>query len=215
MIHLIGDEVIEKNRAAWEICIKKLVYIVCLRAENPNHDMFEYLGVYFDMRYWRYHKRTKYLAGLSSYNDDEIVEQIEKEDLELTKRSRKEYEELHIEMEKVFEKYPVAQLVLEKYPNLNIRELAVCYEILSTTWDIGTVFYFELVPRTIGSFMKLFFGLKHIQDTIQGLIHKGIIIPMIGRNNENENSYIYLTLCRELEEQAYSIMSGNSKEVGI
>lgn len=122
-------------------------------------------------------------------------------------------EELNIE--KTFVTENIAQLVLATYPDLNIRELAICYTILLATWDIGTVFYFELVPRVIGRFMKLFFSLKYIQDTIQGLIHKGIIVPIIGRNDENGNPYIYLTLCRDLEEQAYSMMSGDPKEVGI
>lgn len=213
IIRLIGDELIEKSRAVWEICIEKWAYIVYLRAGDPNHDRLEYLGVYFDLRYWRYHKRTKYLAGLSSHNDDEIVEQIEKEELERTRESRMEDEELNIE--KTFVTENLAQLVLATYPDLNIRELAICYTILLARWDIGTVFYFELVPRVIGKFMKLFFGLKHIQDTIQGLIHKGIIIPVIACYGENGNPYIYLTLCRDLEERAYCMMSGGSNEVGI
>lgn len=55
----------------------------------------------------------RFLAGLSSYNDDEIVEKIEREEIERIKESRKELEEFNIEKEFVTEN--TSRLLLEWY----------------------------------------------------------------------------------------------------
>jgi hypothetical protein len=206
MVESLSNRIIKTSRVSSIIYKDSLIHVVYIHADNPNHDMFDQLGVYYDMRYWRYYKRSKFLAGLSNYNDDEIVEKIEGEVVESTKERRKELEEFNIEKEFVTEN--ISQLLLKWYPDLTVRELAVCHMIIWTKWDLGTPFYFELILRIVSQFMKLFFSLKHIQDTIQGLIHEGIIIPMLGRNDENDNPYIYLSLSRELEDEAYKAISG-------
>jgi hypothetical protein len=190
-----------------------LAYTVYACADDPNHGMLVQLGLYYDMRYWRYYKRLKFLAGLSSYNDDEIVEQIEREEIENTKEHRNEINELHLETE--FVKDNVSRLLLGRYPDLNIRELALCHQIIGVERDGWDPSYFEIIARIISKYMKLFFGLKHIQDTIQDLIHKEIVIPMIVRNESTDKPYILLTLNPELEEQVLKSISGDYKETGV
>ena len=39
-------------------------------------NMIDQLGLCYDFRYMQGYKRVKFLASLSNYNDDEIVEKI-------------------------------------------------------------------------------------------------------------------------------------------
>jgi hypothetical protein len=112
MVNLIGDGIIRKTQVS-SVIYANLIYPMYIRADNLNHDMFDQLGVYYDLRYWRYYKRPKFLAGLSSYNEDGIVELIESELIESTKRRREELEKFNIET--VFMTEDIAQLVLRKY----------------------------------------------------------------------------------------------------
>jgi hypothetical protein len=94
-----------------------------------------------------------------------------------------------------------------------IRELVICRMILWTEWDIGVAYYFELVIRVTADYMQLFFGLKHLQDTIGGLVHKGIVFPKLGQDKIGEDMlktkpYIHLTLNPQLEQEGFKIICG-------
>ena len=58
-------------------------------------------------------------------------------------------------------------------PSLSIREQVICEMIISVKWDRGVADYCEVVTGVIVYYMQLFFGLNHLQDIIQGLVHKG------------------------------------------
>jgi hypothetical protein len=173
--HILSERVIRKGKLSSIKNRSNLTYAVFAYTDNPNMNMIDQLGRCYDFRYMQGYKRVKFLASLSNYNDDEIVEKIERGVIENTKERRKELEEYNIEKRFVTEN--ISRLILEWYPDLDIRELAVCYMIICTEWDVDAPFYFELVSRIVCEFMKLFFGLNHIQDTIQDLIHKGDYNP--------------------------------------
>ena len=206
IVSLLRERINKKSNVSSPLNRSNLAYTVFAYSSNSNQNMIDQLGRYYDLRYMQEYKRVKFLAGLSKYNEDEIVEKKEREAIESTKRRRKELEEFGIENSFVTEN--ISQLLLKWYTDLTIRELAVCYMIIWTEWDMGTPFYSELILRIVSQFMKLFFSLKHIQDTIQGLIHKGIIIPMLCCDDKKLEPYIYLMLNPKLEEEGYKTISG-------
>jgi hypothetical protein len=87
--------------------------------------------------------------------------------------------------------------------------------IVSVKWDRGVADYCEVVTGVIVYYMQLFFGLNHLQDIIQGLVHKGIVFPKLGQDKIGEEKlktkpFIYLTLSPELEEEGLKIISGGN-----
>lgn len=175
--------------------------------------MADQLGVYYDLRYRQYYKRSRFLASLSSYNDDEIVEKIETETLQLIKEHP---EHTGNNMIKEMENDPITKLIHKRYPRLNIRELAICNMIISIEWSREVADYSDLVTNVIVDYMQLFFGLNHLHDIIQGLVHKGILFPKLGQDEIGKEKlktkpFIYLTLSPELEEEGFKIISGDNK----
>ena len=181
-----------------------------------GQSMVDQLGVYYDLRYRQYYKRSRFLAGLSSYNDDEIVEKIETETLQLIK----EHQELignNMTMlgQKKLESDPIIKLFQKRFSHLSIREQVICEMIVSEKWDRGVADYCEVVTGVIAYYMQLFFDLNHLQDIIQGLAHKGIVFPKLGQDEIGEEKlktkpFIYLTLSPELEEEGLKIISGGN-----
>lgn len=101
------------------------------------------MGVY--LRYWQYYKRSRYIASLSNYNNDEIVEKIEAEAVQLMN----EHRELigKVDITKELETDYVMKLLSKRFPALRIQELLICSMIFWTKWDIGIAYYFEVVTR--------------------------------------------------------------------
>jgi hypothetical protein len=178
-----------------------------MTTDNLSQSMVDQLGVYYDLRYLQYYKRSSFIADLSNYND-EIVEKIEVETVEDMKKHLEYVIKDDIES---LEADPVMKLLSKRFPSLRIQELLICMKIIETEWDIGDAPYSELVARLIPDCPQLFYGLKHIQDTIQGLVHQGIVFQKLG--HVETKPYIYLTLSPELEQEGFKAMSGSNLSV--
>ena len=174
------------------------------------------MGMYYDLRYMQYYRRSKFIVGLSNANDDEIVGKIEDDILNLLNESREFIEEYVTKCDIIEEsETPICRLILEKFPDLNMRELAVCSEVLWTIWDIGAADYNQVIYRIVTSYMGLFSGLSQLQNTIQFLVHKGIVFQkigyaLIGEEQSKSKPFIHLTLSPELVDKGLKSISGNN-----
>ena len=210
--YLSDSQIMCYNKRLYYTCI--LVYIVVV--DYPNQDIANQMGMYYDLRYNEYYRRSKFIVGLSNANDDEIVGKIEDDILKLLNESREFIEEHDIKCDIKEElETPICRLILEKFPDLNMRELALCSMILWTIWDIGAAYYDELIRRIVTSYMGLFSGLNHLQDTIQALVHKGIVVQkigyaLIGKEQSKSKPFIHLTLSPELVDKGLKSISGNN-----
>ena len=84
MVSLLRKIIIRKSRVSLILCRNNLAYNVFVYSSDSNQHIIDQLGRYYDLRYMQEYKRVKFLAGLSSYNEDEIVEKIEREAIEST-----------------------------------------------------------------------------------------------------------------------------------
>jgi len=84
MVGLLRKIIIRKSRVSLILCRNNLAYNVFVYSSDSNQHIIDQLGRYYDLRYMQEYKRVKFLAGLSSYNEDEIVEKIEREAIEST-----------------------------------------------------------------------------------------------------------------------------------
>jgi hypothetical protein len=86
----------------------------------------------------------------------------------------------------------VDEFLLNTYTNIDEQELQVCKTVIWAIWDISTPYYFEVVARILNSSRikrsKIFSDIKKVEDTIQRLIHKGILsqsINYVGNRDKN------------------------------
>ena len=96
-----------------------------------------------------------------------------------------------------------------------MRELAVCSEMIWAIWDIGAADYDQVIYRIVTSCMGLFSGLSQLQNTIQVLVHKGIVVQkigyaLIGKEQSKSKPFIHLTLSPELVDKGLKSISGNN-----
>jgi hypothetical protein len=87
---------------------------------------------------------------------------------------------------------PKEKYLIYTYPGINEQELQICRTIVGVIEDYGTSYYDEVVARIVRGnrieWHKLFGDIKHIEDTIQNLVHKGILsqeITYIGNGTKN------------------------------
>jgi hypothetical protein len=194
-------------------------------AKYKGCDISYQLGTYYDMGYMRYFTRSKFILGLSRYNDDDTAFEREEE----MKVVEKDYESnpvldwkiqkvkvergerndclvynlviqacgemaAYIQKDDPYEKV-VDEFLLNTYVNIDEQELQVCKTVIWAIWDIGTPYYFEVVARILNSphekRSKIFSNIKEVEDTIQRLVHKGILshdVNYIGNLDKNGNT---------------------------
>ena len=77
----------------------------------------------------------------------------------------------------------VDEFLLNTYDNIDEQEFQVCKWIIWTLWDIREPLYCKVVCRILNSDeekrSKIFSNIKEIEDTIQRLVHKGILFQVI------------------------------------
>ena len=81
----------------------------------------------------------------------------------------------------------VDEYLLNTYPDMDEQELTVCRTIVWTMWDLSSggneAFYIEVIARSITR-EDIFKTEKDIKETIQRLIHKGILAKYRDSINE-------------------------------